>query len=237
MKKKFVGPKSYHTIIPTSNHLHFVNDAFFLLQQKPLSVGAKFAAKKSALWSEDPEPEKKRIPHTETESSSRSWKEQSTPVKARSKDFKVIDDHEEYQPTYRKDFIRKEPSPPSSSVNRELTPSSLLIDNEPKEEKSKSTAPQIDERSNRFGSLLRNFQKGAKSKDNEPASSKTPVGKIKVASIFDRDDPLEEEEKEKKISSIRGKGRESLPSSLSSISSSSVRTDISKKDGDLRPHV
>ena len=172
------------------------------------------------------------------ESPTRSWKDQSPPLKSRSRDFKVIDDHEEYQPTYRKDFVRKDPSPPKASSISGLTPSSLLIDNETKEEKAKPTAPQIDERSNRFGSLLRNFQKGAKSTDNEPTSTKSSVGKIKVASIFDKDDPLEEEEKEKKLLSMKMKARQSLPSSLSSISSSSVRTDINnKRDGDLRPHV
>ena len=172
------------------------------------------------------------------ESPTRSWKDQSPPVRSRSRDFKVVDDHEEYQPTYRKDFVRKDPSPPKASSSSGLTPSLLLSDNKTKEEKAKPTAPQIDERSNRFGSLLRNFQTGAKSKDNESTSTKSSVGKIKVASIFDKDDPLEEEEKEKKLLSMKKKARESLPSSLSSISSSSVRTDISnRRDGDLRPHV
>ena len=172
------------------------------------------------------------------ESPTRSWKDQPPRLKSRSRDFKVIDDHEEYQPTYRKDFVRKDLSPRKASSSSGLTPSSLLIDNETKEEKAKPTAPQIDERSNRFGSLLRNFQKGAKSTDNEPTSTKSSVGKIKVASIFDKDDPLEEEEKEKKLLSMKMKARQSLPSSLSSISSSSVRTDINnKRDGDLRPHV
>ena len=187
-----------------------------------------------ASWAESSEQEKKPSPRREMESPSRSWKAESSLVKSRSRDFKVIDDHEEYQPTYRKDFVRKDPSPPKTSSNSGLTPSSLLIDNETKEENDKPTAPQIDERSNRFGSLLRNFQKGAKSKDNEPTSTKSSVGKIKVASIFDKEDPLEEEEKEKKLTSMKKK----LPSSLSSISSSSVRTDLhNRRDGDLRPHV
>ena len=172
------------------------------------------------------------------ESSPRSWKAGSPLAKSKSGDFKVIDDHEEYQPTYRKDFVRKDPSTPRTSSGNGLTPSSLLINNETKEENAKPSAPQIDERSNRFGSLLRNFQTGAKSKNNEPTSTKSSVGKIKVASIFDKEDPLEEEEKEKKLSSMKKKQRESLPSSLSSISSSSVRADINnRRDGDLRPHV
>ena len=168
----------------------------------------------------------------------------SSPPKTRSKDFKVVDNHEEYQPTYRKDFVRKDPSPPKSSGgsgDRGLNPSSLVSDGKPKDDKPKSLVPQIDERANRFGSLLRNFQSGAKSKDIVPAQPKSAVGKIKVASIFDKDDPLEQEEKERKQVSMKNRenrGKQPLPSSLSSISSSSVRTDRSyKHEGDLRPHV
>ena len=169
-----------------------------------------------------------------------------SPPKTRSKDFRVVDNHEEYQPTYRKDFVRKDPSPPkrispsdsAGAGGRGLNPSVLLSDYKPKDDKPKSTVPQIDERANRFGSLLRNFQSGAKSKDSEPTQPKSTVGKIKVASIFDKDDPLEQEDKEKELSSMKDRGKQSLPSSLSTISSSSVKADRSyKHESDLRPHV
>ena len=219
-----------------------------IFQGRPSAIGSRLAEKKGAVapWAESPEPERKYSPLKEIDSSlKKTWKEQSEPNRSGRKDFQFVDNDEEYQPTYRKDFVRKEPSPPKSTTRNGgagLTPWSLVGGDKSKEDKLKSVAPQIDERANQFGSLLRNFQSGAKSKDSEPAQSNSAVGKIKVASIFDKSDPLEEEEKERKSSSMRNKGtgraRESLPPPLSSISSSSVRTNNTyKHEGDLRPHV
>ena len=229
-------------------------DCYFF-QDKSSSVGARLAEKRGGVapW-ESPETGERRpsprvaeFRQSSPESRARSWREQPETSKS-SPDFKIVDNNEEYQPTYRKDFIRKDPSPPkkSKSVDKRdggvqvLTPSSLVSDDRPKQEKPKSTVPQIDERSNRFGSLVRNFQNAGKSKDIGSPKDTVPVGKIKVASIFDRDDPLEEEEREKKKSlMMRTRARDPASSSLSAISSSSVRgvMDKSSRHEELRPHV
>ncbi len=235
-----------------------------VFQQRRLGerkVGSTAAA--PAKWSDrseeatDAEPSPRR---TQRESGSRAVAPESRAAArgaaaSSSSDFKLVDNNEEYQPTYRKDFVHRDPSPPKEA-RPSLTPSSLLtnVEREEVEEKPRSLAPQIDERSNRFGSLLRNFQTGAKGKQSEspPAQgggASPGVGRVKVASIFDRDDPLEEEERERKRTTMRDRvpvrspgpahahAHARSPSGGSRTTAPAAAASWGERAEELRPHV
>ncbi len=176
-------------------------------QEKPSSVGSRFADKTSdiASWALDDSPRNSVEPEIQASASG------SLKYEPPERDNSSFSPNKQDN---RSDFsgltARNKVSPENSQDNntqsgasmRNLTPWALVNDSKEESEPKVSNKPQIDERANRFGSLLRNFQSGAKSKSLDKTESEKDrgVGKIKVASIFDRNDPLEEEEKQRKMS-------------------------------------